>query len=431
MSQPDSTTPGTTAAARGRTRVWLLLGGLFALLAWVLIAVARLKFASGEHYPHYSSWKSEPLGVRALYEACGRMGGVSVERNLAPLSQLESARPDTVFLLLGVQSRDLSDLKLPDDSGLLESVRRRGGRVVLTLNPQVNYWGAEPEWLVRPVPGGDSSKPPEEETKETPNRPARATLFDAGRGFTEKLGFQLAPHADRARPERGWELKGGDAAPAGIAWPRWWSTLHFAHLAPEWRTVATLLDHPVVLRRDWGLGEIVLVSDSFFASNQALREGASSTFLAWLLGDAKRIVFDETVHGASEDVGVMALVREHGFLGFLYGLGLFVALYAWRGASSLVPRSAPERQGVGDGGVQVGQDAGSGLTRLLRRSIRTRDLLATCVEVWKRDVLSHGPDETDPRVAVVEQLCREATKSGKPIAEGYARIVEALRAFRR
>ncbi|MEZ5434589.1 MAG: hypothetical protein R3F31_26170 [Verrucomicrobiales bacterium] len=149
--------------------------------------------------------------------------------------------------------------------------------------------------------------------------------------------------------------------------------LAFSQLTPEWEILATVLDHPVVVRRDWGVGEVILVSDSFFASNQALRESPQPAFLSYLLGDARRVVFDETIHGAKEDVGVMALVREHGLTGFFYGLVVFLALFAWRGASSLVPRNAELDRGLSEGAL-VGLDAGSGLARLLRSPAGTRSV---------------------------------------------------------
>ena len=112
--------------SRYRSGSWALLAGMFLLLGWVLVSVVNLKFASGEHYPHYSTWKSEPLGARALFESCQRLEGMTVSRNLAPLNQFGSSRPDTTFLLLGIQSRDLGGLQVSGKSGILEGVRRLG-----------------------------------------------------------------------------------------------------------------------------------------------------------------------------------------------------------------------------------------------------------------------------------------------------------------
>ena len=419
--------------SRYRSGSWALLAGLFLLLGWVLVSVVNLKFASGEHYPHYSTWKSEPLGARALFESCQRLDGMTVSRNLAPLNQFGSSRPDTTFLLLGIQSRDLGGLRVSGKSGILEGVRRLGGRLVITINPQLNFWGEEPDWVAAPKirqenpdPVGAEAPGSSAPEKSQPGAEPVVSPATPDFGLPGEMGFQVASHGEMARPGAGWQVTALDRTRLPDPLPQWWSSLHFSQLTPEWEILATVLDHPVVVRRDWGVGEVILASDSFFASNQALRESPQPAFLSYLLGDARRVVFDETIHGAKEDVGVMALVREHGLTGFFYGLLVFLALFAWRGASSLVPRNAELDRGLSEGAL-VGLDAGSGLARLLRSTLRGRDLLATCVEIWKRDVPHASRNDAAEMVAEVEKIAAESGQTARSVVEGYARITESLK----
>ncbi|MEZ5434588.1 MAG: hypothetical protein R3F31_26165 [Verrucomicrobiales bacterium] len=194
---------------RYRSGSWALLAGLFLLLGWVLVSVVNLKFASGEHYPHYSTWKSEPLGARALFDSCQRLDGMTVSRNLSPLSQFGSSRPDTTFLLLGIQSRDLGGLQVSGKSGILEGVRRLGGRLVITINPQLNFWGEEPDWVAAPKirqenPEHEGAETPGSKAPETPQPRAEPVVspVTSDIGLPGELGFQIASHGEMARPGR-------------------------------------------------------------------------------------------------------------------------------------------------------------------------------------------------------------------------------------
>ncbi|MCC6883637.1 MAG: hypothetical protein IT576_15885, partial [Verrucomicrobiales bacterium] len=105
---------------------------------------------------------------------------------------------------------------------------------------------------------------------------------------------------------------------------------------------------------------------------------------------------------------------------------VFLALFAWRGASSLVPRNAELDRGLSEGAL-VGLDAGSGLARLLRITLRGRDLLATCVEIWKRDVQHASRNNAAEMVAEIEKIAAESGQSARSVVEGYARITESLK----
>src|SRR6185295_18194593 len=102
------------------------------------------------------------------------------------------------------------------------------------------------------------------------------------------------------------------------------TALHFGQTNSSWRTIygriAGTNVEPVVIERTMGSGSIVLCADSFHFSNEALRREREPELLAWFIGPAREIVFDETHLGVQEAPGVATLARK-------YRLGsVFVAL---------------------------------------------------------------------------------------------------------
>lgn len=148
-----------------------------------------------------------------------------------------------------------------------------------------------------------------------------------------------------------------------------------------WKVLATIECHPVLAERRISHGSIVIATDSRFASNQELMLKPASGFLAWLIGDAHHVIFDETHLGTQENPGIMTLARRFRLHGFFLGGVLLFALFVWQSSGSLVPPNdgldSPARTVAGQGAV-------AGLVSLLRRGIPRTQLLHTCFEQWER-----------------------------------------------
>ncbi|MFO7974086.1 MAG: DUF4350 domain-containing protein [Candidatus Hydrogenedentota bacterium] len=161
----------------------------------------------------------------------------------------------------------------------------------------------------------------------------------------------------------------------------WHSAIYLENLSDAWRVVYAADERPVVVERDFGTGTIVFVSDSFPFSNEALRKARHPGFLAWVVGDKHRVIFDETHLGIQEGSGVMVLARQYRMHGLFIGLAILALLYVWKSASPLAPRYAA--RGEGDLVVQTqGRDAVSGLANLLKRSIPKSEVLNVCLTEW-------------------------------------------------
>ena len=142
----------------------------------------------------------------------------------------------------------------------------------------------------------------------------------------------------------------------------------------------------VVIERKFGKGSVVIASDSFFVSNEAMLKDRHADLLAWLVGANRTVVFDEAHLGMSESPGVAALMRKYRLHGLAAGLLLLAGLFIWKNSTSLMP---PHADGRSEDFV-AGKDAASGFVNLLRRNIPPRDVFATCFAEWKKTAAPSG-----------------------------------------
>jgi hypothetical protein len=149
----------------------------------------------------------------------------------------------------------------------------------------------------------------------------------------------------------------------------------------EWRVIYERKRGPVVIERNFGRGSVVLASDAYFASNEALLTQRAPALLAWLCGANRQIIFDESHLNVREQPGVATLLRRYGLSGFVVGFVALIVLWLWRNATfSLAPRAAAERSEE----VVSGRDSFSGFLNLLWRGIAPSELMHVCVAEWKK-----------------------------------------------
>ena len=373
------------------------------VLFWLLLAVFALgvlnlflaRFHRGDVYPPYSSLRADPLGVKVLYEAVGRLRELRARRNYHPRLPLEGGSGQT-WLFAGMtvekaQSMDTEDL------AVMEALARKGNRLVMTfhLAPQ------------EPVPAGPSLLPYDNETLEKLSCDMERRwgfFFALIEGVSEDpLPLPAALQAD-----------GASGPPATVSWH---GSMGFAPRESAWRTVYAVSGTPVIMERPLGKGTLTLGSDAYWLSNEAMRRERCPGLLAWALGRGKVVVFDETHLGVEEVPGVMGLARRYRLQGFFLGALLAGALLAWKvGAGPLLP--VPEETD-GKGAARGIDDGGSppGLTALLRRNIPPADLVRTCLEEWKKTA-SKDPSVPKDRVNLMEETLereRRAAKKSDPV----------------
>lgn len=393
---------------------WIGIIFLAAIFVTVFIRVLEMRITKGDIYSHYGSLRTDPLGGSGLFEAFQRMPEVKVERNFQSLMRIEGLDGETALLVLGVPRYAFDDIRIPDHSPVLEAVRDRGTRLVLTINPRFvpvrfdnTFSESEKEWRERRkelsdkrrAAGKGDGKPGEERREdraaEDEDRAEEEKDAELGPRFEVRFGIGLADLDSFERPDEGWDARAGEGEYEDLLQDRLpvWKSQYRFEIDPgaedAWRVVASVDGEPVAVERQLGEGSIVVTTDSYFAGNEALFLGGSSEFLLWLIGGKNRIVFDETLHGSVETTGVVKLLRQYRLHGLLIGVVVFVLLWGWRTSNSLAPGDEEVERGiVGEGGGVSGEQSSSGFTSLLRRSVPGDQLIGNCLEIWRSGLRS-------------------------------------------
>ncbi len=437
-----------------RTFAWFGIVFLAAVLAGVFVHVLELRLTKGDVYPHYASWRTDPLGASGLYESIGRLPGVTVSRNLEPLTRIGSLEGDAALFVLGVPRTEFDRLRIPDDSPVLQAIEERGTRLVITIDPQIvplerqtTFSEDEEDWIERrnrlreerkedDGPGGEEDEAGNEEDAAKPSSDEEEIEQEKTRSLGPTLGSRFGLAMARIdtyeRPEAGWDAKPGPGKgsrlPRGI--PVWKSPYRFEidrKQRDDWRVVAAVEGEPVVVEREIGEGSLVLSTDSYFASNEALFGGGDSEFLLWLMGDKRRIVFDETLHGSQETGSMMKTLRSFRLHGFLIGAIVFILLWAWRSGTSLTPGDESIERGlIAGGGTVSGENSNAGLIQLLRRSIPGSELIDNCVRTWEQTGGADLPEEKRRKLNELLERHRREPESLKPV-EAYGEISALLK----
>jgi hypothetical protein len=155
----------------------------------------------------------------------------------------------------------------------------------------------------------------------------------------------------------------------------------FHTTTPEWEAVYSSGNRPVILERRMGKGSIVLLSESYLFSNEAISSARQTAIIAWLLGESREIIFDEFHLGVAEQGGIVSLARSFGLYPLIASLLLLALLHLWNVSVPLVAAQPPEmsaRSGLHQ------RDSFSGLVNLLKRSVPEKDLVQTCLSQWKK-----------------------------------------------
>ena len=459
--------------------VFIGLAAAFALFVAGVVELFQLRFESGDVYPVYSTLRADPLGAAAFYEALADQPGLRVERNLRPLDRL-GLGPATLFsraspapaadlpatgntpLTFFYLGADPSEWPFLMDQGAvdrLEEILRGGGRLVFTFRPgktPLTADGLENKRdaaadLPSPSPGASPKRKPSARELRQREEMRRSDLIerwgvDFHRTASKKAVATPSPGptprrsvfavplpsptptpeptpkpeligvARSARP-----VPGAAFADAGEA--PWHTALDFqldtaAARAAGWHSLYERDGQPVVVSRPFGPhgGEIVLASDSYFLSNEALRAEPHPALLAGLVGGGRHLIFDESHQGVEEQPGLMTLARRYGLQGGLAALGLLVALFIWRNVLSLVPPPPVPADARLAASTITGRESAAGFLNLVKRGVPPRELLAACLARWQ-GASRRAPEAAAARLqALADQEAARPARDRSPAA---------------
>jgi hypothetical protein len=337
-----------------------------------VIELLILRFQKGDAYPPYSSYRFDPLGTEAFYEGLSLLPGVDTARNTEPLNRVAGLSGAAIFLF-GLERSDFSSMPKTSVQAL-EDAARGGARIVISFAPTD----------ARPAAASNmKEKPPENDAKqnETPQKDVNSPKDEResyGKTYVNLAGQWSVETQLSAEHNADARLSAAEKGlPASLAWH---TTLVFKPQENVWRTIYAREGKPVLMERTYGKGSIVLSSDSFFLSNEAMKNSRYPHLLSWLCGNHRKIVFDETHLGISKSTGIATLLRRHGLAPFFASLILLALLAIWRQSTSFVPVYEEDEKTF----VDESKDCSTGLTNLLRRNIPADGLLTVCLEEWKR-----------------------------------------------
>jgi Domain of unknown function (DUF4350) len=445
----------------------------------LLTRLMLLRYERGDVYPPYSTLRADPLGARAFYEALESIPGYTVTRGFNFLDRELQDKPGTL-VYLGMDASDVSALP-KDDVAELDDFVKNGGRVVIAFSPEkaektfAEEVADAKKKKAEPAAKDDKDKPPDKpadvrkedatpdekvagpqteeekyEREEMRKERAAAEKLNDGseRAFKYKAtltavwGFGWDQHSDNedkdkdkgkpAKPEN-YFVTDANGKPEVFAHRAtssdleesvpWKSAIYFVRLESDWTTLYDAKAKPVAVWRKWGKGEIIIATDSYLISNEALRNDRRPILLNLLAGPPGHVLFDETHLGTEEQQGVMFLLEKFRLEGYLFGLLAVLALFLWRNSVPLVPPQAPGSHAV-LGGTISGKDSRSGLVNLLRRNIPSADIVRTSLAEWKRSVLPTQRHQQEKTAAMDAALAASPARRADDIVLLYHQLRE-------
>ncbi len=455
------------------------LAGLILFFCF-LVHLLLLRYERGDIYPEYSTLRADPLGTRAYYEALDSMSDFPVTRGFHSLRRELAEKPDAIFYF-GFNVYDFETFA-KEDMAELDRFVKNGGRVIMTFAPQepgmrdednpfkkVDPKKKEPAKKsdaksdTKPETKSDPAPPPkadaapaeekdatpqteqekyerdefkrdqEEDEKLNPNKPHDGPLEKYQRSLAALWGFGWELHKED-KPAKPADNSYSEASKPDVEKPEvyaqhlyegnvepevpWKSALYFVRLEPQWQRIYSAKMEPVLVRRTWGKGEIILATDSYFISNEALRNNRKPQLIAFITGAPGHLLFDETHLGTEEKEGVMFLAEKFKLEGYLYGILAVVLLFLWRNSAPLVP---PRLIGANAalGGAVSGKDSRSGLVNLLRRNIAPSEILKTCFGEWRRTVTASRSQTAQKTAEMQAVLSLDESAKPRAVVEAY------------
>ncbi len=340
-----------------------------------------LRFQTGDIYPPYSSLRADPLGTMALYESLKNTGSVNVRRHYESVARLRSGHDLTLFYLGSPAAPFFSGTRriYGDLDKYLRHLTTTGGRVVISFN--LSKRKSRPN---QKAPKGDTSDNHPKQPQAEKKQPDDASIWEPLHNITLKYDHKLEKSAG-AHLEPAY-LTSGLPPKSKIPWHSAW---YFDVAGSSWQVIYSINKQPVMIEHPFGDGTVILLTDTFLLSNEALRNNRHPRFLAWLMGPNSQAVFDEAHLGMRKKPGVVALARQNRLHWPVGGIILLALLFIWKNAMSLTPppKEAVESVLLPDGSTlsphdSTPQDYTDGLINLLDRHIGKRQILRIYVDQW-------------------------------------------------
>jgi hypothetical protein len=301
-----------------------------------LVNLIWMRLEGGEAYSHYSSLRADPLGTKVLYRAMEEISTVIVSRNYRSPEELRG-NVNMSFIVAGLNSGS-SFLIQDREVHALETIAMEGGRIILLLHPRSERF---------------------------------LTQKAFGLSFGALINSSEIEHSIAVSSHRELDL------PQNIGWH---DNTYFTETPEYWTSIYELNGYPVIIERSMGKGSIVIATDSYLFSNEAMQKQRQPKLVSWILGGRRQVIFDEYHLGVIKNKGISSLVRKYDLYGVLVALLALAALFIWKNSTSLVPAVSvkDEDSYVSD------MDHCSGIVSLLKRNIPNDEIIDACLKEWNK-----------------------------------------------
>lgn len=372
----------------------LILVACAAIFCGTFFILLKGRFEVGDVYPPSSSLRSDPLGTMALYESLEALPGLSVARDHSAVNRLPDGR-DTTYLHFSADSGDWKSLPA-ETFRLVDGFLLGGGRLVVTLKPQF----ARPASDEKQSGGAKKKK---DEAGKSEKKPGEEEEKAGGVPLLEKWGLNISVVSRKGpRPDGSFTVH-NTSAPSLPGELKWHGDAVLSGSDASWKVIYAGEDGPVMAEKSRGAGTIVVATDSYFVSNEALVRDRHPDLLAWLVGPNHKVIFDEAHLGIMDSPGIAALARKYRLHGGAAVLVVLAGLFIWSSSSSLAPRrEVPSVRGDDI----AGRDATAGFVGLLRRNIPPDEVLGVCLAEWRKS-FARGTRFSAREKAALETLAHE------------------------
>lgn len=339
-----------------------------------------MRFEQGDAFPPYSSFRADPQGTKALYESLQGLPNITVSRNFKSWQRLTRTQ-DTTVLLLGLRHTAVEYIGGREDHSLLDYIAAGNRLIVATVADSGSMVDDEREEDIDAIDEEEVWRSHELEVD-----------FDS----SSTLGTEALAYTHLGLP---------NTIP-------WRASRRLVDYDDTWNIIYQVDDSPVIMERRYGRGSVVLLTDSYLFSNEALLKERQPELIAWLLHNPSHIMFNESHLGVVEPQGIATLIREYQLSWFALSLGFVALLLIWKSSQSLIPPKAAYSAPAAT--RQAQRNLQSGYRNLLVRCIPYQELLSTCVHEWR---MSHTekqrahPDMQKTIQAIEQTLQEPLTKA--------------------
>ena len=170
-------------------------------------------------------------------------------------------------------------------------------------------------------------------------------------------------------------------------------------LLPRMVALYTAGDRVAVARECIGRGDLIVIADPEIFTNNQLHIGNHLPFLLALAGNARPLLFDETIHGLGGADGPLALLKDWNLGPFLVLLLAVSALVIWRGSARVGAAEDPYRERRSDA-----VDLVHSLGALYERSMTEAEALGVYHDILVRQVAAQSGLRGDALHRRVDEL---------------------------